>query len=278
MQEIIHGDARLMLYPDAPDWDGRRTMAIAKLKCDTAADGVAVIEQAATVAKAAGAQGLIGPMEGDTWHSYRLVTEGDGSAPFLMEPTSKPQDLEAFARAGFTPISSYFSAAVALSDIPVTTPGPNDAFSIMAWDGTAPEALFAQVHALSCQAFAGNPFYKDISLPDFLAMYMPFVPMLKPDLILFARDAQGDLKGFLFGMPNYAEGPQPASVILKTYASLTKGAGHALSSRFYDTARAMGFKTAIHALMHDDNLSAIRSGMNNAHVFRRYALMGRSLD
>ncbi len=130
---------------------------------------------------------------------------------------------------------------------------------------------------MSCQAFAENPFDKPISLPDFLAMYMPVVPMLKRELILFAHAEDDHLAGFLFGIPNYAEGQQPQSAILKTYASLQKGAGHALSARFYRAAKALGYRTAIHALMNDDNLSAMRSGMNGAKVFRRYALMGRRL-
>ena len=108
-------------------------------------------------------------------------------------------------------------------------------------------------------------------------MYLPVVPLLKQDLILFARDSTGALVGFLFGIPNYAEGPAPKSVILKTYASSQKGAGHWLSYQFYVNAKALGFETAIHALMHDDNLSAVRSGLNGADVFRRYALMGRAL-
>jgi len=108
-------------------------------------------------------------------------------------------------------------------------------------------------------------------------MYRPVVPLLKQDLILFARDTAGSLVGFLFGIPNYAEGPKPASVILKTYASSQKGAGHWLSYQFYVNAKAMGFETAIHALMHEDNLSAVRSGLYGADVFRRYSLMGRTL-
>ena len=102
--------------------------------------------------------------------------------------------------------------------------------------------------------------------------------MLKKDLILFARDSSGTLKGFLFGLPNYADGPETGTVILKTYASLQKGAGHRLSDAFHRAAKDAGYTTAIHALIHDDNLSALRSAANGAEVFRRYALMGRRLD
>lgn len=275
MSEILQIEgAKLTLYRDAPDWEGR-AFAVGQFRAATTQAGAALLEQAAGLARTEGAA-LIGPMDGDTWHSYRLVSDSDGRAPFLMEPVSKPQDLPAFQAAGFAPISRYISAAVPLAQTPPRGPDPHG-LRIAEWDGTDPEGLFAQVHALSCTAFAKNPFYKPISLEAFLPMYLPFVPMLKRELILFAWDGPA-LVGFLFGIPNYAEGPAPKSVILKTYASLHKGAGHALATRFYQAARDLGCDTAIHALMHEDNLSALRSSMNGAEVFRHYALMGRRFD
>ena len=278
-QKFEKDGAKLTLYTDAPSWDGHgRTFAVGGVSFPDAASGLAVLKEAMAQAKAQGASSLIGPMDGDTWHSYRLVTDSTDRPAFLMEPTSKPHDQQAFADAGFTPISHYFSASVPLGGIDTQKTPQTDGITLEHWDGTDPEALFAQVHDLSCTAFAGNPFYKPIDLPDFLAMYMPVVPLLKQDLIWFARDDAGKLVGFLFGIPNYAEGPETKTAILKTYASLAKGAGYALSQQFYASAKDMGCDTAIHALMHDDNLSASRSDTNGAEVFRRYALMGGDLE
>lgn len=276
-RKIQQDGARLTLYPDAPDWEGMRTHAIGEFACDSAHAGAALLAQVIDISRAEGAQALIGPMDGDTWHSYRFVIESDGRPPFLMEPGQKPQALDAFAEAGFAPISQYFSAAVptaeaAQGDIPRV-----DGIRIEAWDGSDPVALFTQVHTLSCAAFSRNPFYKPIGLESFLQLYIPFVPMIRPELVLFARDDAGALAGFLFGIPNYAEGRAPQSAILKTYASTRKGAGFALSAHFHHAAQALGFDTVIHALMHEHNLSALRSSMNGAQVFRRYALMGRRL-
>lgn len=270
--------ARLTLYRDGPDWQGLPSCAIGGFSCDTAEAGAALLTRVIGLCRAEGARALIGPMDGNTWHSYRFVTESDGRPPFLMEPGGKPQALEAFTAAGFTPISHYFSASVRTAEV-ASTPLPRiDGLHVEAWDGSDPEALFTQVHALSCQAFSGNPFYKPIDLDAFLQLYLPFVPMMKRELILFARDDQGGLAGFLFGIPNYAEGPAPGAAILKTYASLRKGAGFALSSHFYHAAQGLGYAKVIHALMHEDNLSALRSAMNGAEIFRRYALMGLRLD
>ena len=269
--------ATLRLYPEAPDWGGP-TMAVAKQKFESVEVGAALLEEVATNARAKGAKALIGPMEGDTWHAYRLITETSGRLPFLMEPSSGEHDFGAFLAAGFKTISSYFSAEVSLESLGKRLDNPPGDLKITHWDGTDPEALFAEVHRLSNEAFTKNPFFKPLGLDAFLGMYMPLVPLLRPELILFARDHDNQLRGFLFGVPNYAEGPNPTASILKTYASLRKGAGYQLSTQFYRASLELGYDTAIHALIHDDNLSALRSAENGAHIFRRYALMGRRLD
>ncbi|PRY24868.1 hypothetical protein CLV78_10240 [Aliiruegeria haliotis] len=276
-QAFNQGTASVTLFPEAPDWDGAPTMALGKFTCKSAEDGATVLTEASEAARRAGARRLLGPMDGTTWNSYRLVIESDGSAPFLMEPTSGPSDIAAFEGAGFAPIARYFSAGVALADMRNPPPGETD-IEVAPWDGTDPEAHFSQVYDLSLSAFAGNAFYTPISREAFLGMYLPYVPVLRKEFVLFARNARGSLVGFLFGIPNYAAGPSPDAVILKTYASLQHGAGQALAHAFHHAALDAGFTTAIHALIHETNTSAQRSAQLGAHVFRRYALMGRRLD
>jgi hypothetical protein len=119
-------------------------------------------------------------MDGDTWHSYRFVTESDGSPAFMLEPPDRPKCREALTGAGFTQISSYFSARVPCRRPQAHRAGRHrSAFTVEPWDGTEPEALFEQVYALSTEAFSRNAFYKPITRDAFLAMYMPLVPMLK---------------------------------------------------------------------------------------------------
>lgn len=277
LEKLKIDGASLTLHHTAPEMEaGVPTMAVCHIAFSSVEVGAKLLSQAAAQARAAGAAALIGPMEGDTWHAYRLVSESDGRASFLMEPKSGQHDMDAFDTAGFSVIGRYFSASVALAEQDLTPPR-DTGLRVETWDGSAPEALFTQVHALSCAAFADNPYYRAIDLHAFLAMYMPIVPMLKPELVLFARDAEGALAGFLFGIPDYAQGPAPQTAILKTYASLHKGAGHALSHRFHSNARALGYSHAIHALMHENNLSAGRSAWDGADIFRRYALMGKRL-
>jgi hypothetical protein len=100
---------------------------------------------------------------------------------------------------------------------------------------------------------------------------------INPELVLLAEDEAGELKAFLFALPNFAEGPQPKTVILKTYASAVKGGGSMLANAFHERAKAQGFTEVIHALMHETNLSAQHSDKTGGKVFRRYALWGGRL-
>lgn len=56
-----------------------------------------------------------------------------------------------------------------------------------------------------------------------------------------------------------------------------KGAGKHLAYTFHKAATSEGVHTAIHALIHEDNLSALRSASEGAVVFRRYGLFGLKL-
>ena len=56
----------------------------------------------------------VGPMDGNTWRSYRFVTqvgaEPDTEPAFFLEPKNPPEWPLQFERAGFTRMAEYFSA------------------------------------------------------------------------------------------------------------------------------------------------------------------------
>ena len=71
------------------------------------------------------------------------------------------------------------------------------------------------------------------------------------------------------------------TVIVKTVAVAPTlsgcGAGGALVALAHERARHLGFRRAIHALMHDGNVSG-RISRRSADVFRRYVLLARSTN
>lgn len=276
-EDMVIGGASCRLYRAAPSWDGLRTAAIGGFRCADPASGAALLAGASERLGAEGFEALIGPMDGDTWHSYRLVTESDGSPPFLMEPVSSPHDKDAFLACGFTPVSAYVSTRMALEHATGdSAPVRIDGVAVCAWDGENAERLLAGLFEMSSASFAANRFFKPISRAAFLALYAPLLPAVDPRLVLFAKDGER-MVGFLFGLPNLAEGARPKTAIVKTYASRRRGVGHLLLDTFHRTARDLGFTQTIHALMHEDNVSLDRSRRHSAEVFRRYALMGERL-
>ena len=276
-QTIEISGAQALIYRDAPSWDGQRCAAIGNIEFISTVAGKDLLERIATELKIEGFFGLVGPMNGDTWHSYRVVSESDGTPPFMMEPVSGPHDLSAFEAAGFLPMSHYVSTRADLADTLGVRPVDLPEISVSAWDGLNAEELIRALFKMSGTAFASNKFFKPIDFNAFLQLYRPLLDMVDPRHVLFAHHAGGQLIGFLFGMPDRpVDGSKPAA-ILKTYASGMRGVGHLLADAYHRRAINMGFSEVIHALMHEDNVSLMRSRQHKARIFRRYALMGRKL-
>jgi hypothetical protein len=270
--------AACRVFRDAPCWDDRRTAAVGAFRCDSAAAGKRLLDDVSAMLEREGFHALLGPMDGDTWHRYRLVAESDGSPPFLLEPVSGAHDCEAFRAAGFEPVSSYVSTRAGLDEaIGPQAPVRVDGIEIKSWDGRNADALIGGLFDMSTAGFQRNAFFKPITKADFVKLYEPVLPAVDPRLVLFACDENGSV-GFLFGLPNRLEGERPRTVILKTYASARRGIGHLLADAFHRAARDLGFSAVIHALMHVDNASFERSGRHAGKVFRRYALMGKRLS
>jgi GNAT superfamily N-acetyltransferase len=102
-------------------------------------------------------------------------------------------------------------------------------------------------------------------------------------LILMA-ERESELVGFMFAVPDVLQarrGQAADTVILKTIAVHPDAAGIGLGGALIDlvqrSARQLGFRRAIHALMHEQNVSR-RISNRYARTFRRYALFARQLQ
>lgn len=268
--------ARLTLFRDAPSLEGLRTAALGEFSCEAAEAGARAIREAMVVLKAEGFGAVLGPMDGNTWDKHRLVVESDGRAPFLMEPSNPVQYVEAFRQSGLSVVSRYVSA-VRPAHVPASATTAPAGLHLRNFDPSRAEQDLTRIHGLSLAAFADNRFYQPIALNDFLAGYRPVLPAVDPELVLLLEDDAGELKGFLFALPNLVEGPRTKTVILKTYASRVKGGGSMMANAFHARAKARGFAEVIHALMHESNLSVLHSDRTGGKVFRRYALWGGQL-
>lgn len=265
--ELMERDgASLHYFGEGPEWDGAPSVALGTFKCASVEAGAALLREA--VDRAAGTP-VLAPIEGDTWHAYRTVIESDGSPPFLLEPQSGEHDKAALEAAGFAPVAQYVSTRMPL-DAPQAKPRPVDGIEVAHWDGKDAQPLLERVFEMAGASFADKQFYKPITRDQFLAMYLPLLPMLDPRLVFLAQKG-AHIAGFLLG---YRDPADPSRAILKTYAADRRGVGHLLADGFHKAARELGCTHAVHALMHDDNVSLTRSGQHGAQVFRRYALYG----
>lgn len=266
-EEMRGNGASLRFYADGPVWDGVPAVALGALAFDNPEAGAALLREAA--ARADG-RPVLAPMDGDTWHAYRTVTQSDSSPPFLMEPSAHPHVVDALSLAGFEAVAHYASTRMAL-DTPQAQPAPVDGITVEPWDGKDAQPLLEQVFALAGGSFADKQFFKPITQEDFLALYLPLLPLLDPRLVFLAREESGAIVGFLLGFRDPAV---PSRAVLKTYAGTRRGVGHLLAHHFHEAAKALGCTDVIHALMHADNVSLVRSSQHGAEVFRRYTLFG----
>jgi GNAT superfamily N-acetyltransferase len=230
----------------------------------------------------------IGPMDGDTWHSYRFVTDPGTEPPFVFEPSNPPGWPALFEAAGFEPLNTYYSTLVPdLHHTDERTPGRVEAFretgvSFRTLDPGRFEEELTRIYALSRVAFAANFLYSPIDERAFLDLYRPIQPHVVPELVHFA-EAEGRLIGFSFGTPDLLEvqrSGKARTMLIKSLAVHPDEGGKGLGAVLMDlpqrSAVELGFERGIQAFMEKENRSLAISG-HYAHTIREYTLFHRSL-
>jgi GNAT superfamily N-acetyltransferase len=124
--------------------------------------------------------------------------------------------------------------------------------------------------------------YTEIPEADFISMYEPVLPMAWPELVLIAERA-GQCVGYLFAIPDFAQKARGLAVdtfIIKTVSILPlpeiRGLGTLLVARAQQIGLRMGFRSCIHALMFEDNVS-LNISRHYATVMRKYTLYSKAL-
>lgn len=155
-----------------------------------------------------GAGPIVGPMDGDTWHRYRLNVGPWQEPPFLLEPYNPPYYPAMWEANGFRVLEEYFSKRVDDADGTAARLEPRYRAALAA--GYRFERLrrdrFAselrRIYRLSCAIFRANLLYTEISEERFLGLYAGFRRLADPDFVTFAVAPDGSDAGFLFGYPD----------------------------------------------------------------------------
>lgn len=235
----------------------------------------ALLREAAAWLRAEGAQQVIGPMDGDTWHRYRVNVGPFDDPPFLLEPVNPPYYGDLWS--AFEVVERYSSKRV--EDVnpligklaPMRERAMQRGYRIRPFDVTRVREELTLVWRLSLEIFRGNRFYFDIELDEFLKLYAGVERLLVPELVLFAEDARGEEIGFLFAYPDTAPGVVDYKTIGVVPAHRRGYVGWALLQQAYENAFRMGRPIANHCLMHESNASQSMDA-GHASVFREYYL------
>lgn len=284
--------ARCGLWYQAGQFQGSDYAALGFYHAEDFAAGTAMLEFACRLLVERGCEWCIGPLDGNTWRNYRLVSEEMSAAPFFLEPNHPVEWVSHFEHAGFRPFATYHSSlaeeldqiyASAANQFEARLAGRFEGITLRPFRHDAYEEELRKVFELSMVSFRQNLLFTPIDFAEFAAICAPLRPRVVPELFLLAERA-GVLQGFVFAIPDYCQpvrGVVLDTVVIKSLAvhpaATHVGLGTYLVDQCHLAARRLGFRHAIHAMMHDENLS-VRISQRTAKVIRRYALFSRQLS
>ncbi len=275
-------------WTDTPRTLGERYGVIGHYAAADHASGKALLDQACKVLASAGCTEAVGPMDGSTWRRYRLITERGEAPPFFLEPDNPDEWPRHWTSASFAPLATYTSAVNENLD----TEDPrsdatrerlgSEGIALRPFDAGRADEELRRIFHLSLVAFSRNFLYTPLAESEFMAENRAVLPLVRPELVLLA-EREGDLVGFIFAVPDMLQarrGEALDTVILKTMAVHPDLAGRGLGALLMDdvqrVARDLGFRRAIHALIHEQNRSATLSA-RYAKPIRRYTLFSRPI-
>jgi predicted N-acetyltransferase YhbS len=268
---------------------GRRVGLIGRYAASAAAASVELLAHACSELGRRGCALAVGPMDGDTMHRYRFVTERGDEPPFLLEPDN-PDEWPAYWRlSGFAPLAEYWSSLN--SDLSRQDPRVPEVAQRLERSGIEirtmrPDSFeddLRLIYAVSAASFQTNFLYTPFSEEQYLAQYVPYKTTVDPSMVWIAEHA-GRPVGFLFAIPDLLRamrGLPVDTLILKTVAVLPgrahAGLGNVLVAGCHRAARDSGYTRVIHALMYAGN-NSLNISNRFSRRFRRYTLFARELS
>ena len=276
-------------WRDTARINGSRTGAVGHYAASDAAYGASVLDHALRELKNRGCEIAVGPLDGSTWRRYRFVTERGDARPFFLEPDNPDEWPSHFRDAGFCPLAHYVSEIN--PDIAHRQPELGSlpqkfeelGVEIDAVNVDDPVDDMAGIYQVASESFKHAFMYTPLDIDSYCRMYEPLLESVDPRLMLVARH-NGEVVGFIVAPPDFLQldyQHKMDAIVLKTVAVVPRkeysGLGRVLIVRLLKNALAMGFTTAISALMHVENRSQEISSAC-AGPMRAYTLFARALS
>jgi predicted GNAT family acetyltransferase len=235
------------------------------------------MEQAITFAKEQGIKHLVGPIDVNTWFSYRLKIDHNGNEKdYWWEPHNPPQYVELLKELGMKEHMSY--STVATGDIEkmlektkhATLRTENEGYSFRLIDMDNLEKEIEALYNVSIIGFKDNYLFSPIDLETFKKLYTAGKTQIDFSYSCFAIDNEGKEVAFFFVFE------QDDYIVMKSTAVLPEHRGRGLSNAVlypaFQRALQENKRGYISALMIDGAQSTSYSKHGNFLWSHRYAL------
>lgn len=283
--------ARCSLWWQQPlQHEGHRVGVIGHYAADDAESGKQLLAIACKELIVNGCTLAVGPMDGNTWRSYRFITSSSDEPAFFLEPVNPPEWPRQFIEYGFKPLANYYSSLDDRLDVQDDLQASRAAqrmanlgVSLRSLEPARYEDELKSIYDVVAASFRNGFLYQRIAETEFMTQYEQVRPYVRPELVTIAMHEDRAV-GFIFTLPDLLEaksGRPNQTVIIKTLAVLPDrrfaGLGTHLGIMNRRAASALGYRRMIHALMHESNKSLSVSSRYASKQFRRYTLFARPL-
>ncbi len=244
-----------------------------------------LITAALTWGKSKGATTAIGPINYNTWFSYRFRTDSSDDRQFAWEPTQPSEYVGYFQELNFKPCEEYSSEGLEIGKFLETTEAgcqrakssgctfrPFDPLQLL-------EREIPLVYSISMQIFKESFLFEPISLEAFQRLYVAGASRFDWSLSRFLLDQNGKEVAFHFCFEDVHQGER--YVVAKTLGALPEarrfGAGTALLHHSFTEATKKDIPYFVAALVKNGNVSGNYAKKTIKHWHHDYALYQRSL-
>lgn len=247
---------------------------------DTQEVANALLAEAFSYGKQQGYSTLLGPMNCNTWNSYRFSLEADNS--FFLEHIHKAYYPSQWLSFGFTPWATYQSNIETLDPdlklLDYEAYFREKGLTIRSFKTEDATHDLGLLHSFCMELFANNVLFSPIDEDAFIALYQPILPFFNTDFITMAFD-EDKLVGLFFAIPDaYVKTQIIVKTIARNPSPKYKGLANIMASQFYQKALEQGFSEMINAYFHIDNKSSRVSSNYGGRHFKTHKLYSKIIE
>ncbi|MDJ1185792.1 GNAT family N-acetyltransferase [Roseofilum casamattae] len=275
-------------WQNTPAYNNEQLGCIGHYAAESSESAAVLLTQACQSLKERSRTLAIAPIDGNTWRNYRWITESGDRPFFFLEPDFAPDETEQIVQSGFTPFARYYSSLVTdldrsdkrLERVRDRLNALNITIRCLRLNDWQEE--LQRIYQIARISFRKNFLYTPLCETEFMAQYSAIKSYVNPELVLLAERGDRPI-GFLFAIPDYRQLQDRGNcdtIILKTVGILGDrayaGLGNILIDRIHHTARNIGYRSVIHALMYSGN-SSLNISSRYGQPIRQYSLFAKAL-